>query len=57
MTDETTLPAAPTKRAITPAPEDFRDQPAPRSLIWPVAWFALAAGLWACVQAQGWMPF
>jgi hypothetical protein len=52
--DPHALPPEPTERSITPAPEDFATTPPFASLMWPVAWAALAALLIVCVRAHGW---
>lgn len=59
MTDQDTQPTpTPTvRRSITPAPEDFRERPGGRALLWPFLWLGVAAALWASVHAVGWWPF
>ncbi len=44
------VPEAPATRRITPAWSDFESMPAPRALLWPLFWVALAAAVWSLLQ-------
>ena len=43
--DDGTIPAEPTVRSITPAPEDFATPPTLPTYIWPTFWMAVSIAL------------
>lgn len=51
------LPAEPTRRAITPAPQDYRRRLALRNALWPLFWIAACTALAFLLAAKGWPPF
>ena len=48
------IPAAPAQRSITPAPEDYVNLPGASSLVFPLAWLAIAALLISYALGGGW---
>jgi hypothetical protein len=57
QSEHVALPPEPSVRHITPAPEDFENQPAPLLYLWPVAWMGLGTALAALLWARGWPLF
>ena len=55
-TDAPSLPPEPTRRAITPAPEDYRRRLTFAGALWSVGWLALAALLVIVVASHGSSP-
>lgn len=43
------LPPAPTVRRITPAWQDFEEDPPAPALLWPVFWAGVALLVWALI--------